>query len=107
MVFDFLFVPRYYPTFFYPLSHAYPYQTHKIFVFHPAVAGLHNLEVTSPWKAPNPMYPPPHDDLLKAHFQTSILASLSATAEPLADDDDDYDESIPAEVSHVPNDALG
>ena len=68
------------------------YQTHKIFAFHPAVAHLHGLEVTSPWKEPNPMYPGPHHDLLEAHYQTSIFASLSAAAELLDDDDDEEEE---------------
>jgi len=67
------------------------YQTHQIFAFHPAVAHLHGLKVTSPWKEPNPLYPAPHHDLLRAHYQTSIFASLSAAAEPLDDDDDDDD----------------
>ena len=44
------------------------YQTHKIFAFHPAVAHLHGLEVTSPWKEQNLMYPSPHRDLLDAHY---------------------------------------
>jgi len=85
------------------------YQTHKIFAFHPAVTHLHGLEVTSPWKAPNPMYPGPHHDLREAHYQTSIFASLSAAAEPLDDDDDDDDdddEELPEILSNH-NEAVG
>jgi len=68
------------------------YQTHKIFAFHPVVTHLHGLEVTSPWKEPNIMYPHPHHDLLKAHYQASIFTSLSAATEPLHDEDDDTDD---------------
>jgi hypothetical protein len=75
------------------------YQTHKIFTFHPAVAHLHSLEVTSPWKEQNPMYPSPHHDLLEAHYQTSIFASLSAAVEPLDDDDSDDDDEELSEIS--------
>ena len=64
------------------------YQTHKIFAFHPAVAHLRGLEVTSPWKDQNLMYPSPQRDLLEAHYQTSIFASLSAAVEPLDDDEE-------------------
>ena len=78
------------------------YQTHKIFAFHPAVAHLHGLEVTSPWKEPRPMYPVPHHDLLRAHYQTSIFASLSAVAEPLDDDDDDDDDE-PELLPEIPS----
>jgi hypothetical protein len=83
-------------------------QTHTIFAFHPAVAHLHGLEVTSPWKAPNPNYPSPHPDLLKAHYQTSIFASLTAAAEPLDDDDDDdeEEEDLPENLSNH-NEAVG
>jgi hypothetical protein len=84
-------------------------QTHTIFAFHPAVAHLHGLEVTSPWKAPNPNYPSPHPDLLKAHYQTSIFASLTAAAEPLDDDDDEEEEEeedLP-EISSNHNEAVG
>jgi len=77
------------------------YQTHKIFAFHPAVTHLHGLEVTSPWKEPNSMYPGPHHELLKAHFQTSIFASLSAAAEPWDDDDDSDDDE---ELLEIPSD---
>jgi len=76
------------------------YQTHQIFAFHPAVAHLHGLEVTSPWKEPNPLYPAPHHDLLGAHYQTSIFASLSAAAEPLDNDDDDSDDE---ELPEIPS----
>jgi hypothetical protein len=44
------------------------------------------------------MFPAPHHDLLRAHFQTSIFASLSAAAEPL-DDDEDEDEDDEEELS--------
>ena len=68
------------------------YQMHKIFSFHPSVAHLEGLDVTSPRKAPNQMYPGPHNELPDAHFQTSIFASLSAPAEPM-DEDEDEDEN--------------
>jgi len=85
------------------------YQTHKIFAFHPAVAHLHGLEVTSPWKELNPMYPAPHHDLLKDHYQTSISASISAAVEPLDDDDgdDDKEEEELLEFSSDHNEAVG
>ena len=88
------------------------YQTHKIVVFHPVVACLQGLEVTSPWKDPNPKYPSPHNDLLAAHFQTSIFASLSAATEPLDDnndnededeDDDDYDNDNDDDERELPS----
>ena len=42
------------------------------------------------------MYPSPHHDLLEAHYQTSIFASLSAAVKLLDDDDDDTDhEELP------------
>jgi len=85
------------------------YQTHKIFAFHPAVTHLHGLEVTSPWKESDPMYPGPHHDLLEAHYETSIFASLSAAAEPLDDDDGDdgEEEEELAEISSDRNEAVG
>jgi len=55
------------------------------------------------------MYPSPHQELLRAHFQTSIFASLSAAAEPLDDDDDDdeeEDDELP-EISSDHNEAVG
>lgn len=66
------------------------YQTHRIFAFHPAVAHLHGLEVTSPWKVTCPIYPPPHEDLLKAHYQTSIFSS-SAPDDEGDDDSNSHD----------------
>ena len=71
------------------------YQTHRIFAFHPAVAHLHGLEVTSLWKEPRPMYP-----VLRAHYQSPIFASLSAAAEPL-DDDDDEDDDVMISWHHM------
>ena len=50
------------------------------------------------------MYPCPHQELLRAHFQTSVFASLSAAAEPLELDDDD--EGLP-EISSDHNEAVG
>jgi hypothetical protein len=83
------------------------YQTHKIISFHPAVAHLHGLQVTSPWKALNPLYPSPHKELIKAHFQTSIFTSLSAPVEPLGEDDDDDDElELPELPSSHDNEAV-
>ena len=50
------------------------------------------------------MYPGPHQELLSAHFQTSVFASLSAAAEPLElDDDDEDDEELPSDH----NEAVG
>jgi hypothetical protein len=103
------YTPKYSPAFssFLPSLMLLLYQTHKIFPFHPAVAHLHGLQVTSPWKAPNPLYPSPHNELLKAHFQTSIFASLSAAAEPLDEDDDDDDEpELPEIPSNHDNEAV-
>jgi hypothetical protein len=98
----FQYIPKYSPVFcsFLPSLTLLLYQTHKIFPFHPAVAHLDGLEVTSPWKEPNRMYPSPHTELLKAHFQTSIFASLSAAAEPLDDDDDDDEPELPEILSN-------
>ncbi|KAF5375896.1 hypothetical protein D9615_008226 [Tricholomella constricta] len=73
-------------------------ETHEIFAFHPAVAHLHGLQVTSPWQATNSLYPNPHQELLKAHFQTSIFTSLSAAAKPL--ESDNYDE---LELPEIPS----
>jgi hypothetical protein len=68
------------------------YQTHKIFAFHPTIADLHDLEVTSPWKGASLIYPGPYEDLLKAHFQTSIFSSVAAV-EPLEDNDNNDDDN--------------
>jgi hypothetical protein len=104
---DSQYTPKYSPAFssFLPSLMLLLYQTHKIFSFHPAVAHLHGLPVTSPWKAPNPLYPSPHIELLKAHFQTSIFASLSAAAEPLDEDGDDELE-LPEIPSNHNNEAV-
>ena len=54
------------------------------------------------------MYPSPHNELLKAHYQASIFASLSAAAEPLdvvVDDDDDEPE-LPELPSNYDNEAV-
>ena len=77
------------------------YQTHKIFAFYPAVTHFHGLEITSPWTEPNPMYPGPHHDLLRAHYQTSIFASLSAAVEPLDDDDDEELPELPLDFPNL------
>jgi len=53
------------------------------------------------------MYPAPHDELLRAHYQTSIFASLSVPAEPLDDDDDDNDDEDLPEISSDHNEAFG
>jgi hypothetical protein len=50
------------------------------------------------------MYPAPQEELLQAHFQTSIFSSLSAAAEPLEDDDDD-DLELP-ELPSIHNEAV-
>ena len=49
------------------------------------------------------MFPDPHHELLKTHFQTSIFASLSAAAEPLDDDNDD-DDGDDEELPEIPSD---
>ncbi|KAF5375929.1 hypothetical protein D9615_008225 [Tricholomella constricta] len=81
-------------------------ETHKIFAFHPAIAHLHGLQVASPWKALNSLYPSPHKELLEAHFQTSIFTSLSAAAEPSDDDDDDDELEFPEIPSNHDNEAV-
>ena len=79
------------------------YQMHKIFSFHLSVAHLEGLDVTSPRKAPNQMYPGPHNELPDAHFQTSIFASLSAPAEPMEEDEDeDEDCGDESELLEIP-----
>jgi hypothetical protein len=82
------------------------YQTHKIFPFHPAAAHLSGLEVTSPWQQPNPFYPSPHSEFLKAHYQVAIYASLSAAAESLDDDDDDDKPELPEIPSNGDNETV-
>ena len=52
------------------------------------------------------MYPGPHRELLDAHFQTSISASLSAAAEPLEDDDHDDDDDELLEIPSDHNEAV-
>ena len=67
-------------------------QSHKIFAFHPAVARLHGLEVTTSWTNSSEQYPPPHATLLKDHFMSAIYSSLKASEEvEEADDIDDDD----------------
>jgi hypothetical protein len=48
------------------------------------------------------MYPGPHHDLLKAHYQTSIFASLVAGVEPLDDDDEEEEEKELPEIPSQP-----
>ena len=100
---DFPFIRQYYLVFssFYALTNV-TFVSDRIFAFHPAVTHLQGLEVTSPWKETNPMYPAPHHELLRAHYQTSIFASLSAAAKPLDDDDDDNDHN--KDLPDIPSD---
>jgi hypothetical protein len=79
------------------------YQTHKTFAFHPAVAHFHSLEVTSPWKGASPIYPSPHEDLLKAHL--SIFSSVAA-AETLDGNDHNDDDSELVEITPIHNEAV-
>jgi hypothetical protein len=68
------------------------YQTHRIFAFHPAVAHLHGLEVTSPWKVSSPIYPAPHKDLLETHYKTSIFSSSASDNKDNNDSDSSDDD---------------
>ena len=102
-LFGFLLTLRYYPTVFWSTLYLMLnfYQTHRIFAFHPSVAGLHDVQVTFARQGNNLKYPALHPDLLRAHFETSVWASMSAAAEPLAGDDEDE-----TKVSSVLNDAV-
>jgi hypothetical protein len=53
------------------------------------------------------MFPAPHEDLLKAHYQTSMFPSVAAAAQPLGHDDydDDDDPELP-EIAPIRNEAV-
>lgn len=72
-----------------------PVQTHQIYAFHPTVTHLHNLEIVTPWKKRDPMYPPPLEVFLKAHFESSVAWWMKAGAEEYLDSDDSDEEELP------------
>jgi hypothetical protein len=58
--------------------------------------------VKAPWERQDVLYPPPHPNLLRLHYSTSIPKAMKGSGDDydLDDDDEDYEELSEPEGVH-------
>ena len=59
-----------------------------------------------PWDCQNPLFPPPHHELLHMHYSTSITRAMKANRDDYEPDDEDEDYEELSEPEEAPNEKV-